>query len=273
MKQRIITAAVGLVILGVVLACYETFVLDCMVALVVFLASYELLHAAGCLTPRCFAAFLLISAMVVPLLPAGVVAAHGSLLLLGYAMCFFCLLLRFHSCLTVDKAGFAAFYVLFIALSGGCIAWMRDKFGYTTGLYALLVALIAAWGSDTGAYFAGVFFGRHKLCPVISPKKTIEGAVGGVLLAALLQAGAAVGFSEISGAAVPWIFVAVSPVLTAVSIVGDLSASLVKRNFGIKDFSNLMPGHGGILDRFDSVLMVLPVVYLLFCYYSPVTLL
>ncbi len=271
MKQRIITALVGLVVLGAVLAFYETIVLDAVVAVLILLAVYELLHACGCLAHRAFTGFLMLSAVAVPLFPAGVLARYAALLFLIYVFCMFCFMLANHSRLAADRAGFAAFYTLLISLSAGCIVWMRDQFGYVVGLYALLVTLLAAWVSDTGAYFAGVFFGKHKLCPEISPKKTIEGVFGGVIAAVLAQALAAVGFSYAAHTEIPWIFVIVSPLLTGISIMGDLSASLVKRRFGIKDFSNLMPGHGGILDRFDSVLPLLPAVYLLFCYRHPIT--
>lgn len=128
-----------------------------------------------------------------------------------------------------------------------------------TGEYSILVWLIVltAFGTDIMAYFTGVFLGKHKLCPKISPKKTIEGSVGGVL-GSIILCGL---FS--------WIFIPrllvhcliIGLLGGVVSQFGDLTASIFKRKMGIKDYGNLIPGHGGILDRFDSVLFTAPMVY------------
>lgn len=126
--------------------------------------------------------------------------------------------------------------------------------------------------SDTGAYFFGLAFGRHKLAPEISPKKTVEGrsrrhpggtgfaGACGVWIQLLLCQGGSGLFDNLP------LLLACSPLISVVSIVGDLSASVMKRQFGIKDFGHIMPGHGGVLDRFDSVLLVIPFVYNLFLY-------
>ena len=113
--------------------------------------------------------------------------------------------------------------------------------------------------SDTGGYFAGYLFGQHKLSPVISPKKTVEGFIGGVITAILGM----IIFKLIAGNALTWSFTVVIGLLGALGAVfGDLSMSAVKRQVGIKDFGNLIPGHGGILDRFDSVLVTAPLTEL-----------
>jgi len=121
----------------------------------------------------------------------------------------------------------------------------------------LLAALALVWAADTGAYFAGRHLGRHKLAPTISPNKTIEGAAGGVVAGIA----AAIGFGWLAGAGVPqWPAVAlVALVATLFSIVGDLVESLLKRQAGVKDSGDLIPGHGGVLDRIDGVLAALPV--------------
>ena len=121
----------------------------------------------------------------------------------------------------------------------------------------LLAALMMVWMADTGAYFAGRKFGRHKLSPRISPNKTVEGLVGG-LLAALVVGLVFAALAGASAAEMPW--VALTAILTVgASVIGDLFESLLKRHAGVKDSSALIPGHGGMLDRIDSVLAALPV--------------
>ena len=130
-------------------------------------------------------------------------------------------------------------------------------FDKSYGRFFILFALLAAWLTDTFAYFTGSLLGKHKMCPNISPKKTVEGAVGGVIGAALLAAGIMVGYicSAITMNYVEVVIIAL--LLALISMVGDLSASVIKRNFGVKDFGNVVPGHGGVMDRFDSGLFVI----------------
>lgn len=121
----------------------------------------------------------------------------------------------------------------------------------------LLLALLVIWGADTGAYFAGRYFGKHKLSPRISPNKTIEGLIGGAL-ASLLVALIGAPLAGASLAQLPWVALVVL-VTVGFSVVGDLFESLLKRHVGAKDSGDLIPGHGGLLDRLDSVLAALPV--------------
>ena len=129
------------------------------------------------------------------------------------------------------------------------------------GRYMVLIPFIAAVLNDTGGYFAGMFFGRHKLAPVISPKKTIEGAVGGVLLAMLGMALYAAILDLLFDFHVNYAFAMIYGFVGALfGMFGDLCFSVIKRQSGIKDYGNLIPGHGGALDRFDSMLLVGPLV-------------
>jgi phosphatidate cytidylyltransferase len=129
--------------------------------------------------------------------------------------------------------------------------------GQPNGHRWLLIALLVIWGADTGAYFAGRRFGKHKLSPRISPNKTIEGLVGG-MVASVVIALIAAPFAGASVAQLPWVALVVV-VTVLFSVVGDLFESLLKRHVGAKDSGDLIPGHGGILDRIDSVLAALPV--------------
>lgn len=132
---------------------------------------------------------------------------------------------------------------------------------------SLLVWLIfiGAWGSDTCAYLVGILIGKHKFLPKLSPKKSLEGCIGGVIGAALLGFIYATIFKNtIAGVQNPQAaFAIICGVSSVISQLGDLAASAIKRNHDIKDYGTLIPGHGGILDRFDSIIFVAPVVYLL----------
>ena len=126
------------------------------------------------------------------------------------------------------------------------------------GAYHVWLIFISSWGCDTCAYWVGIMMGKHKMTPELSPKKTKEGAVGGILGAALLGAI----YGAVTGGTV-WVYALICAVGGMISMIGDLSASAIKRNQGIKDYGDLIPGHGGILDRFDSVIFTAPNIYFL----------
>lgn len=130
------------------------------------------------------------------------------------------------------------------------------------GLYYVFLIFICAWMDDTGAYFIGKLFGKHKLAPDISPKKTVEGSVGGILFAIIgcliLGAVAQFGFQMQANYL---LLVVIGLLGSCLGQLGDLVASLMKRECGVKDFGHIMPGHGGLLDRFDSVILIAPFVY------------
>ena len=133
------------------------------------------------------------------------------------------------------------------------------------GIYMVWMIFISSWICDTCAYLTGMAIGKHKLAPVLSPKKSIEGAVGGVVGSALV--GAAFGYFALervfADQNVTWIAALICGVGAVISQVGDLAASGIKRNHDIKDYGKLIPGHGGIMDRFDSVLFTAPIIYYL----------
>ncbi len=136
--------------------------------------------------------------------------------------------------------------------------------GLDDGIYLVWFAFLASWGSDTCAYCVGVLIGKHKMTPKLSPKKSIEGAVGGILGAALLFAlytHFVINQYTAMTLSLP-LAAGLGAVGALVSMVGDLAASAVKRDHEIKDYGKLIPGHGGIMDRFDSVIVAAPIVFL-----------
>ena len=129
------------------------------------------------------------------------------------------------------------------------------------GILFVWLIFIGAWGSDTCAYCVGKLCGKHKLPSKLSPNKTVEGCVGGIIGSALLGFLFALIFFKDAGYC--WKFALIGGVSSVISQIGDLTASAIKRNHDIKDYGKLIPGHGGILDRFDSIIFIAPVVYYL----------
>lgn len=137
------------------------------------------------------------------------------------------------------------------------------------GVYLAFLIFICSWGCDTSAYCVGMLIGKHKMAPVLSPKKSVEGAVGGVLGTALLTVIYTCIFKSQMGLDTKSIVIlaVISSVAALISMVGDLTASAIKRNYNIKDYGTLIPGHGGIMDRFDSMMITAPIIYYLAVYF------
>lgn len=156
-------------------------------------------------------------------------------------------------------AYFGVFYV------AGMLSYVYQTRMLQAGAYIVWLIFLCSWGCDTCAYCVGVLIGRHKMSPKLSPKKSVEGAVGGVLGAALLTLIYGMIGREAMGLETVHVYLlaGISAVGALISMVGDLTASAIKRNYDIKDYGTLIPGHGGILDRFDSVIFTAPIIYFL----------
>ncbi|THV31277.1 phosphatidate cytidylyltransferase [Glycomyces paridis] len=159
--------------------------------------------------------------------------------------------------LVLVQVPFLAGFVMLLATSDNDAARLID--GAAAQVIIMLFTVVC---SDTGGYIAGVLFGRHQMTPTISPKKSWEGLAGSIVLAA---AGGAATLWGFFGVSIP-LGVAFGVCVALAATLGDLSVSLLKRDLGIKDMSNLIPGHGGVMDRLDSILMVAPVAYVWFRY-------
>ncbi|PIE56331.1 MAG: phosphatidate cytidylyltransferase [Desulfobulbus propionicus] len=184
--------------------------------------------------------------------PAWLAAGMTASLVLGMIFCL-AFFTRLDDPLTVlGHTGFAAFY---LSLTLGHLVLLH---ALPQGAFWLLVLTAITAGSDTGAYYSGRFFGRRKLCPLISPKKTVAGAVGGVLCGTF----AAMAMAWLLAVDTSFfVLLLISPVLVVVGIIGDLAESVLKRAAGVKDSGALLGGHGGVLDRIDSLLLTAPVLY------------
>ena len=143
------------------------------------------------------------------------------------------------------------------------LAFIPLLYGMQNGKFLIWFILVAAWGTDTCAYFVGVKFGKHKFTK-ISPKKSKEGCIGGTLGSVIIAIIYTICINKFAGLEISYAYIAgITFVLSILSQIGDLAASTIKRTVGIKDFGNLIPGHGGMLDRIDSIIFIAPFAYFL----------
>nr|WP_315104756.1 phosphatidate cytidylyltransferase [uncultured Catonella sp.] len=160
----------------------------------------------------------------------------------------------------------AIFGIFYIPVMISFIFKTRETIAF--GQWLVWMVYVSSWGSDTCAYVVGRLFGKHKLAPVISPNKSIEGSIGGILGSALIGIIFGLVMSNFTGKSenLTIIFAVIGGLGSVISQIGDLAASGIKRNYDIKDYGNLIPGHGGILDRYDSIIITSPIVYYLAYY-------
>ena len=275
MKTRIITAVVGLGILAVVLAFFDTILFDLVLAAVCLLGIHEVFSAMGFGKKQWYLYAAAVANTLLMMLSSSegvraLLLPAGFLTVLFYNIC----LIANSKTLDFGKlSGFLYFGGVIIFCFYSLIHLKRclpmDIYGYDAIFFILLI-LCFAWGGDTSAYFAGRAFGKHKLAPVVSPPKTVEGAVGGVLgsmlagcVLTLVYSLLSAHYNVLSIGVQPrhyLVLLGMGAVASVLGILGDLFASSVKRQVGIKDYGTIFPGHGGILDRFDSVMFIAPFV-------------
>lgn len=169
------------------------------------------------------------------------------------------LMVVYHKTINIESVTITIFGFLYLAGALSSIYFLRN-----INIYIVWLPFIAAWGCDTGAYFIGKKWGKRKLCPSLSPSKTWEGAIGGSITACILAFIYALIVYNFDIILKPdiMIYTFTTLIVSIFSQIGDLAASKIKRQVDIKDFGKLFPGHGGVLDRFDSILLAAPVVYI-----------
>jgi len=227
-----------------------------------FFMAKELVCNTGLVKNRLLQAFCIIQAMLIP----WAIYYESDIFMFILMMFVFVFILFFAEITSKQKIGtnglFAAFFGAYVFPF--FISLLVPMMNLNNGRYLVLIPFISAWCADAGAYFIGSKFGKHKLAPSISPKKSVEGAFGGVAggILGMLIYGIILHFCKTD---VPWIaFIVIGFFGSFFGLLGDLFLSYIKRDCKIKDFGNFLPGHGGVLDRFDSVLFVVPVCYYLF---------
>ena len=275
MKTRVITAVVGLTFLTLVLTFFDTLLFDLTLTAVCLLAIHEVFSAMGFGKKQWY-----LYAIAVPytlmIMLSGMQAVRAVLLPCSFLVVLFFNVCQIKNVKTIDfgrLSGFVYFSGVIIFCFYSLVHLKRvlpfAAYRYDA-IYFILLILCFAWGGDTAAYFAGRAFGKHKLAPVVSPHKTVEGAIGGVcgsiaagMVLTLVYALLSARYHVITINVQPYhylILAVMGGIASVLGILGDLFASAVKRQVGIKDYGTIFPGHGGILDRFDSVMFIAPFV-------------
>lgn len=259
MFKRTITAVIGLIVYFLILFAGEI-PFNCAVVVVIALMLYEAYKSLKCHKSLWIMGFLSAAEIVFCAVVENDFQAAVFLIIAVYmAVSVF-----LHGKIHFKDVYAHGFITLFISIFMASVIALRTQFG----IYAVLIIFICAWTTDTGAYFAGRFFGKHKLMPKVSPKKTVEGAIGGVIVCMLCCALYLFILNRIEHAGIIGMdhyaqFIVLGGIASMISQMGDLAASAIKRDCGVKDFGNILPGHGGILDRFDSVVFIAPFIYYL----------
>lgn len=273
MKQRVLSGVVIAVVAIGVLLLMNTVVFPIVWTVLAVMAVYEIEKVTQVKNKVLMVLSLIFAALFCLNESFGFVEVSYSVVLAAYVLIMLTVMLIGYDITKFEHVAVAFFASVAVPFAFSIFVYLRDinvnsngKFSKTEGVYLILLVLVCSWLTDVFAYFTGRAFGKHKLCPKISPKKTVEGAIGGIIIPAVINIIVLAVFEKFffDTTVIPyWAMLIISPVLSAASMLGDLSASTIKRNFGVKDFSNLIPGHGGIMDRFDSCLFVLPAIYVI----------
>lgn len=259
MITRILTAIVALLLLVPLLIWGGVWGAGALFALVAGFSVYEMLGCCGLLKKWAVSLTSIAVSALVAILPVWNIDAAVKAVVLGVpAVIVLFLIFAVITHANTDVERLLMFITLAVYITAGftALSYMRVTFG----LWAVAFVLSVAWATDTFAYFSGMLFGKKKLCPNISPKKTIAGAIGGTA------------FGTAAGVLVFWLadkdplLGLIALPLSIVSQFGDLAASVIKRRFGVKDYGKIFPGHGGVLDRFDSIIPVSVITAVFFAF-------
>ena len=259
MKKRIITAVVLVPLLLIIVWALPKIVTAILFGAMAAIGAYELLHSTGYVRHTRLVIYSMVMAFLVGLWSGlGADQAWMVLGVLGFTALLFGEMMLSHVKMRFEKMTFCMVAGLLVPFLFTSVVRIHSSLD---GRFYIMVPLIMAFLPDTGAYFAGRAFGRHKLAPVISPNKTIEGAIGGVIACMLGMVIYGLILQAFFRFKVNYLLALLYGLLgSAAAVFGDLCFSVIKRQTGIKDYGNLFPGHGGVLDRFDSMMLVGPLM-------------
>ena len=270
MLKRIITAAAYLIVFIPALVFSDTWLLPIEMTLIVIFSTYEMLKCIGVLKKFAVSIpVMIISAAMPTVTRLSVTVDRLYLIPAAFGVILFLLIYLFgvavlsNGRFTVDDVAMTFMTTVYMTVGYCSVIFVRDATvvsggeTYNIGKYLLFLIFIGAWVTDTFAYFGGRLLGKHKLCPDISPNKTVEGSISGIIFCVIsfMIYGLIIdkGFSQQANY---FSLAAIAVAASVVSQIGDLALSMIKRRYSIKDFGKMMPGHGGMLDRFDSVIPV-----------------
>jgi phosphatidate cytidylyltransferase len=266
MKERIISAVIGIAIFLVALTA-KSVVFDIAIIVLTATVIFEFYKAVGIIKDKILASSGAVGIILCPILGFAHMSDNNLFfeialtLIVLYIGIVFALMVFLHETIDTKKASTAFFGALFPSVLYSYLIALRES---EYGIFLIVALFAATWSADGGAYFAGVSFGKHLLAPKLSPKKTIEGAVGGIAGSVLAMAVYSLLLINVfSVPCKPLALLAAGLVCAVLGPLGDIATSAVKREFGIKDYGKILPGHGGALDRFDSILLTAPFIYIL----------
>lgn len=229
------------------------------------IAVHEMLSCTGQIKKLLISVPALIYSAAGPLLARTRFAtSYGVLLSITLVFLFYLLFVHVFRPDSISTSDTAVVFMtsVYITVSFTSIIRIRDVAGF--GKYLFLLIFIGACATDIFAYFGGRFFGKHKLCPKVSPKKTVEGSVCGIIFCSLFFVLYFMIIARFTDFRPNYVMIAaIGAFISVISQLGDLAASAIKRDYGVKDYGKLFPGHGGVMDRFDSILAVAPFLFIL----------
>ena len=268
MGTRIKSAAVAIILAVIMLILHDTFVFNLCIGFIICVAIWEIFRATGYAKHQKVAIACYSFVALDAIMPA--LHAHGWVTFFNSELYYLLFLIAVCVLYLMDHKNFTYtdFFVMIgvTSLYNYCFSKLTNMARVPGGVFLLLITLCAAWLADSGAYFAGTFLGKTHLCPEISPKKTVEGLIGGVAANGIIMLIISLVYRYLcKGYPVHFVWIVVAGMICAViCLIGDLTASIIKRQTGIKDYGNIMPGHGGVMDRFDSVVLVAPFMFYLY---------
>lgn len=263
LKPRLLTAVIGIPLLIVFLLLAEVWlpVVAIIVALATAFMTGEYLNANKLLKNIAISAPCLIFSLLMPFI---VSTDYLYMTVILYMLAMFILMIANHRKITYSELAYSVTGTFLISLGMSAIPLICSG---KTGISFYFVTIFSLpWMADAGGFFIGATLGKHKLCPDISPKKTVEGVIGGVIFCVISAVLVGLLFQYLIMPDLEinfWALVLLGIIDAPISIIGDLSFSLIKRRYKIKDYGSIFPGHGGMLDRFDSIIFTAPVIVLL----------
>ena len=265
--KRVLTTVVGLPIVTLIMIFANKYIIDLILTVVALIAMNEYVKCCSSKDAKIIKWISYVSVLFIAVVHIIPTAIFNALIIMGVPLLL--MILFAHVIITDMKITYTdvAYTLLGIIYVVGSILFMALVYGLEgniSGKMLIWFVLLAAWGTDIFAYIFGMKFGKHKFSKV-SPNKSIEGCVAGTVSAAIVCLIYAYVLNTYFACTLSYLMIAVIAVILSIAgQIGDFSASVIKRFFGVKDYSNLFPGHGGMLDRIDSLMFIAPVAYVIF---------